>query len=465
MIAKGALGDFNFYINQQNNSMKIKTIIACIACVATLQLYAKPIESIFVQGGQLMFKGTEVNIKSFEISKYEITNERYAAFLNSKQIESDGKLKGVSLINVDAKDLQVEFLQNKWTAKPGFEDYPMVMVSYYGAVEFCNWMGGRLPDEMEWLYAAQGGVKIMQYSFAGSNSLNEVGWYKNNSDEHAHAVGEKRANELGIHDMSGNAWEWCLNDSLKSDKDFCVHMGGSWYAGEEPARLSAHYGNTPTHFSNSVGFRIIFSNYTVLETNISKYKGKPWNNEPQKIPGKIQCELYDLGGEGIAYHDADSINNGSGKLNPANGTLLNEFRMKEGVDISYTKDNNIDNNPYNLVEPTMGELYAGWTMPGEWINYTIKVNATGTYNIGLMYTASGDSEIAFYVDGKQVTQPLFIPSVRNKKETIDWRNWHHWNRINELTNVQLKKGKHLLTLKTISNGNMNFDYLEFKLKN
>src|ERR1700726_712224 len=85
--------------------------------------------------------------------------------------------------------------------------------------------------------------------------------------------------------------------------------------------------------------------------------GRPWQNKPQHIPGKIECEYYDLGGEGIAYHDSDSINNGSGKLNPANGSYLNEFRMKEGVDISYTKPHGIDDNPYNRVKPEMNQLY------------------------------------------------------------------------------------------------------------
>ncbi|MEP7254019.1 MAG: hypothetical protein ABI683_16610, partial [Ginsengibacter sp.] len=99
-----------------------------------------------------------------------------------------------------------------------------------------------------------------------------------------------------------------------------------------------------------------------------KYSGKAW--AVQTIPGKVECEFYDRGGEAIAYHDTDSINNGSGKLNPANGNYLNEFRMKEGVDISYTKSNNIDNNPFNVIAPQMDQLYVGWTQPGEWINYT-----------------------------------------------------------------------------------------------
>src|SRR6201996_7399587 len=58
---------------------------------------------------------------------------------------------------------------------------------------------------------------------------------------------------------------------------------------------------------------------------------------PQRIPGRVECAAYDAGGEGVAYHDSDAVNHGSGQLNPADGTYLNEFRMQEGVDISYTK--------------------------------------------------------------------------------------------------------------------------------
>jgi hypothetical protein len=189
----------------------------------------------------------------------------------------------------------------------------------------------------------------------------------------------------------------------------------------------------------------------------------PYRGKVQQIPGKVQCEFYDLGGEGVAYHDTDSINNGSGKLNPANGTFLNEFRMAEGVDISYTKSNDIDNSPYNVVEPQMGDLYAGWTEPGEWINYTVKVNKTGTYQVGLMYTASGNGGISLALDGKDLGGELMVPSTRNDQEPVAWRQWHHWNRIDSLAVVKLKKGIHLLTLNTVSHGNMNFDYLEFKI--
>lgn len=194
-----------------------------------------------------------------------------------------------------------------------------------------------------------------------------------------------------------------------------------------------------------------------------KYKGEAWDDKIQQIPGKIQCEFYDQGGEGIAYHDTDSVNNGSGKLNPANGTFLNEFRMNEGVDISYTKSNAIDNNPYNIVEPVMGQLYNGWTEPGEWIKFTVNVNRTGLYEVGMMITSSGDGSIALDLDDQPLTADLIIPSTRNDKESLAWRQWHHWNRVDSLATVKLEKGIHVLTLKTVLHGNMNYDYLEFKL--
>ena len=190
--------------------------------------------------------------------------------------------------------------------------------------------------------------------------------------------------------------------------------------------------------------------------------GRPWQNKIQAIPGKVECEFYNEGGEGIAYHDSDSINNGSGKLNPANGSYLNEFRMKEGVDISYTKPHGIDDNPYNRVSRDMGQLYVGWTKPGEWINYTVRVKQTATYNIGLMYTANGDGAISFNLDGKTITGPLKIPSTHDDRDTVAWRQWHHWNEADSLTSVKLKKGIHILTLHVVANGNMNFDYLEFR---
>ena len=181
---------------------------------------------------------------------------------------------------------------------------------------------------------------------------------------------------------------------------------------------------------------------------ISKtYQGEPWKK--QSIPGKIECEFY------------DSINNGSGKLNPANGNFLNEFRMYEGVDISYTKPGGIDNNPFNKTQPVLAQLYLGWTEPGEWVNYTIKVKKTGLYRIAVMYTSNGEGAIILDVDGKRSTNKLKIFSTHNDADTVPWRQWHHWSRMDSLTSLRISEGMHLITLRIVEHGNMNFDYLEF----
>ena len=59
-------------------------------------------------------------------------------------------------------------------------------------------------------------------------------------------------------------------------------------------------------------------------------------------------------------------------------------------------------------------------VPGEWINYTVRINTTGKYNVGMMFTASGDGGIGLLLDGKAITQEIMIPSTRNENETIPW---------------------------------------------
>lgn len=210
---------------------------------------------------------------------------------------------------------------------------------------------------------------------------------------------------------------------------------------------------------------LAFGLYTCTQKNTPHKAGQAWNNTVQQIPGKIECEFYNRGGEGIAYHDADSINNGSGKLNPADGTFLNEFRMQEGVDISYTKARDIDNTKYNKVMPEMNQLYVGWTENSEWIKYYVIVKESGTYTIGLMYTANGDGLISIDIDDKPIAENLKVVSTYDPTEPVAWRQWHHWNKAEGLAVVKLKKGIHTLTLHTVEHGNMNFDYLEFKTIN
>jgi hypothetical protein len=204
---------------------------------------------------------------------------------------------------------------------------------------------------------------------------------------------------------------------------------------------------------------------------LSQYKGLPYHDArysdgPQKIPGKVLCAYYDLGGEGVAYHDSDPQNHGSGELNPADGTYLNEFRIHEGVDISYTKfnrkPNQVDDNPFDKIVPPADLLYVGWTEPGEWFNITVDVARSGTYAADFLYTSNRGGTISVDVNGKGATGPLQIVTTNDPADSIAWRQWHHWNLAPQLFKVCLTKGKNVLTVHTLTLGNMNFAYFDFK---
>jgi hypothetical protein len=198
------------------------------------------------------------------------------------------------------------------------------------------------------------------------------------------------------------------------------------------------------------------------------YKGTPYQDSryqsgAQKIPGRVECAYYDRGGEGVAYHDTDSKNNGSGGLNPADGTYLNQFRMDEGVDISYAKfHDQIDNSPYDLVQPPENQLYVGWTEPGEWFNITVQVAHAGAYSADLLYTSNRSGTISIDVNGKAATSALTIASTFNVSDPIAWRQWHHWNITRELVQLRLPAGKSVLTVHILTEGNMNLAYFDFK---
>lgn len=196
----------------------------------------------------------------------------------------------------------------------------------------------------------------------------------------------------------------------------------------------------------------------------SPYADDEYVQGVQTIPGRIQFEYFDTGGEGIAYHDSDTSNRGSGGLNKGSD-YLSTFRKDESVDISYTKfQNGADNSMFNLVQPKEGQLYVGWTAPGEWIKYTVDVKTSGTYRIGIMYTANDGGQISLSSNDKDISGLLNITSTFDAADTIPWRQWHHWNYLESLGEVQLNRGIQTLTLHTVTKGQMNYDYLDFTLK-
>ncbi|MCB0548602.1 MAG: formylglycine-generating enzyme family protein [Phaeodactylibacter sp.] len=220
----------------------------------------------------------QVTVSTFYMSKHEVTNEQYAAFLNAYGSDSvkEGAFKGKIMIGSHEWGVQEE--GGRWRPAKGYEKHPVVNVSWYGAYEYCAWLSQRtgkkyrLPTEAEWEYAARGGVRSKGYLFAGGNELDEVGWFGQNSGGKTHSVGQKRANELGLYDMSGNVLEWCGDwydenyyQQSKGAKDpqgpssgmSRVLRGGSWYDDPRYCRCTARGNITPVIRDDSFGFRLV----------------------------------------------------------------------------------------------------------------------------------------------------------------------------------------------------------------
>lgn len=202
-----------------------------------------------------------------------------------------------------------------------------------------------------------------------------------------------------------------------------------------------------------------------------QYQGKPFQDSthptPQTIPGRVQAALYDFGGEGIAYHDTDAVNHGSGELNYKPGHCeegvppsICHFRENEGVDISYVKKMADLNHP-NMVAPDWQQLYIGWTEDGEWTNYTVDVTNAGKYKIQVMYSNLAQT-IQFSLNNELAADcklPVDVSKQLPLANFPDWIAWHTWNKA-ECGKIEFRQaGRQLLTLH-YKKGN-NLAYFDF----
>ena len=190
----------------------------------------------------------QVTLTDFLINKYQITQKEWHTIMG---------------YDLDWSELYGEG-----------DDFPAYNVSQTEALQFVENLSAmtrlsfNLPTEAQWEFAAKGGNKSQQYHFSGSNEVYDVAWHKNNSANRLHPVGEKQANELGLYDMSGNLWEWCLDtygpypdipqtEPVSANGDKFLIRGGSWTFLPSYCRITARNSYSSENHSISNGFRII----------------------------------------------------------------------------------------------------------------------------------------------------------------------------------------------------------------
>ncbi len=190
----------------------------------------------------------EVTVRDFYIGKYEVTQSEWLRVMGSNP--SNFK---------DCNNCPVE--QVSWN---DVQEYIKKLNAQTGKKY-------RLPTEAEWEYAARGGSRSQGYRYSGGNTLADVGLYDGNSGSKTKPVGTRKANELGIYDMTGNVWEWVEDDwhgnytgaptdgSAWRDKrtgSYRVYRGGCWFSTARYCRSACRSGHAPAGLGNCVGFRL-----------------------------------------------------------------------------------------------------------------------------------------------------------------------------------------------------------------
>ncbi len=239
--------------------------------------------------------------KDFWMSKYEITNNQYAAFLNANGIGSDGKwltgqYPGLPLIPASSAsyDLGLHWESDKWVPVNGYGSHPAISVHWYGATEYARWAGGSLPTEAQWEYACRGGQseslpfgigtgKILTGNMANYN-VQYIYDYDNGGEKNLGTgngiylgrttpVGSYAdSNGYGLYDMHGNVFEWCsdwFDSSYYSSSPVTdptgpetgitrVLRGGSWSGSAQYCRSACRFRRNPGYAPDDGGFRVVF---------------------------------------------------------------------------------------------------------------------------------------------------------------------------------------------------------------
>jgi formylglycine-generating enzyme required for sulfatase activity len=226
-----------------------------------------------VAGGEAIIDSKKAPVSAFQMARTETTMWQYGMYC-----EAIGK------------DIQ-ENQQKSWGEIRGND--PVILVSWEDAAQYANWLskqcnldtvyiftgdnfketnyaarGYRLPTEVEWEYAARGGRAQEVFEYAGSNDLDSVGWYHENSGARTQPVAGKKANSLGLYDMSGNVWEWCSDWYSEYPATFPANYrgpdsgsdrvlrGGGWSTDADHCLPAYRNNRDPSDRYNNYGFRL-----------------------------------------------------------------------------------------------------------------------------------------------------------------------------------------------------------------
>ncbi|MGM9808087.1 MAG: formylglycine-generating enzyme family protein [Candidatus Onthomorpha sp.] len=226
-------------------------------------------------------------VKGVEFKMIKVEGGTFSMGATSEQTNYDDDEKPVHSVTLSDYYIgETEVTQELWVAVMGSNpsvfkgdnQRPVEKVSWDDCQEFIkelNRLTGkefRLPTEAEWEYAARGGKysKDYAYQYSGSNDADEVAWYHGNSGDETHPVKTKKANELGLYDMSGNVSEWCNDWSNKnyyrnspqtnptgpSEGENRVVRGGCWYNSVRYVRVSYRFRYAPGYRGYNSGLRL-----------------------------------------------------------------------------------------------------------------------------------------------------------------------------------------------------------------